>query len=56
MKKMIIAMMLSASVVLMGCGASEPTVLDQKCVEIQKARGTAESQIKSMCTSPASAQ
>lgn len=53
MKKMIIAAMLTASVVLMGCGASEPTVLDQKCVEIQKARGTAESQIKAMCSQPA---
>ena len=53
MKKMIIAAMLTASVVLMGCVASEPTVLDQKCVEIQKARGTAESQIKAMCSQPA---
>lgn len=53
MKKILIAMVLSASVIMAGCGSSEPQVLDQKCVEIQKARGTADSQIQVMCKRPA---
>lgn len=51
MKKMIVALAMTA-VILMGCNSQE-MVLDQKCVEIQKARGSAESQIKSICSRPA---
>lgn len=52
MKKVLVALMLSAVVLMAGCN-DKPTVLDQKCVEIHKARGSAESQIKSICTVPA---